>query len=154
MIFAVILILIALAAVGMALLSLNQLKNENARRERRGKQKKKPGIPIFALFGGAGAAFLVGILVMVISLMPGFSPKMTEDSDPALWGIQWEIFAEGAAVSEYERKDEIFFGAPEEYFVFPGVAAFRGNNYRNSATYGTADISEQYIERIWTAESG
>ncbi|MBQ1252137.1 MAG: hypothetical protein IIY02_04395, partial [Firmicutes bacterium] len=154
MIFAVILFLIALAAVGMALISLNQLKKENARRERRGKPAKKPGISFFAMLGGAGVALLIGILVMVISLMPDFSPKMTDDSDPALWGIQWEIFADGTAVSEYEREDEILFGAPEEYFVFPGVVAFRGNNYRNSATYGTANISEQTIERIWMAESG
>ena len=79
-----------------------------------------------------------------------FSAGKTENSDPMNWGIHWEILVDGQEVESYTRTEPISFGSPAEYFALPGIGAFRGNNYRNSATYGTADVAEQDISLEWT----
>ena len=82
-----------------------------------------------------------------------FNPKMTSLSDPANWGIRWEIIENGAITHSYNRENPITFGAPESYFALPGVATFRGNNYRDNAAYGTANIKDKTLSMAWTANS-
>ena len=79
-----------------------------------------------------------------------FAPQKTSASDPANWGITWEIFRENTAVADYTRETAITFGDPEDYFALPGIGAFRGNNYRNSATYGTAAITSESLSEVWS----
>ncbi len=47
------------------------------------------------------------------------------------------------------KKDVIEFGSPQEYSELEGVTAFRGNNYRDSASFGTRTVSEKKLEIIW-----
>ncbi len=54
---------------------------------------------------------------------------------------------------EYIPKDELSFGSPENYADLKGVTAFRGNNYRDSASYGTRTISEKKLEIVWSHET-
>jgi len=82
-----------------------------------------------------------------------FVPQKTEKTDPANWGIRWEIFDNGVIQHTYQRQDPIFFGEPDKYFSLPGVAAFRGNNYRNGGTYGTAEVTEEKLNLLWSADS-
>ena len=79
-----------------------------------------------------------------------FTAYKTESSDPMNWGIHWEILVDGQEVESYVREEPISFGDASEYFALPGVGAFRGNNYRNSATYGTADVTQQTISKVWS----
>ncbi len=79
-----------------------------------------------------------------------YTPAANSDSAPSNWSIQWEIFKNGTQVGSFERPDDIFFGDPEDYFALPGIPTFRGNNYRNSTTYGTANVEAEQIENIWT----
>lgn len=83
-----------------------------------------------------------------------FVPEKTAVSDPANWGIRWEIFEGSSITHSYEREQPISFGDPESYFALPGIAAFRGNNYRNNATYGTATVTEKKISTAWSADIG
>ena len=79
-------------------------------------------------------------------------PIPTERPDAAIlekWGLQWEIIQNGAVVENYTSEQPISFGAPEDYFALPGISTFRGNNYRNSATYGTANVVEKELEKAW-----
>jgi len=85
---------------------------------------------------------------------PTLSPAYTDLSNPENWGIQWEIIQGGAIVETYERPEPVSFGDPKNYFALPGIATFRGNNYRNSATYGTAQVSEQTISQVWSSGIG
>ncbi len=82
-----------------------------------------------------------------------FKPQMTAVSNPANWGIRWEIIENGAITHTYNRETPITFGAPEDYFALPGVATFRGNNYRDNAAYGTATVKEKTLSMAWTANS-
>lgn len=85
---------------------------------------------------------------------PTYTPAHTDSSNPENWGIRWDIIADGAIVDTYQREESISFGAPEDYFALPGIATFRGNNHRNSPVYGTANVTEQTLERIWTKQIG
>lgn len=83
-----------------------------------------------------------------------FTPSKTASSDPDNWGIHWEIYEGNQLVMEYQRQDAISFGEPEDYFALPGIATFRGNNYRNSPSYGTATVTQKTLNIDWTATTG
>ncbi len=57
---------------------------------------------------------------------------------------------DGEEVEAYTRSEEIWFGDPADYFALPGIATFRGNNYRNSTTYGTAQVTAEDLSMAWT----
>lgn len=85
---------------------------------------------------------------------PEFTPEKTASGDPANWGVTWEVIQGEAVLTEYLREEEITFGDPEEYFALPGIATFRGNNYRNGATYGTAEVVDEEFSRSWQVDTG
>ena len=84
-----------------------------------------------------------------------YAPHKTASTDPANWGITWEIYQDGVQVDSYERADPIFFGDGTEYSATPGIAGFRGNNYRTATGYGTAaSIVNKTYSTAWTAQTG
>ncbi len=90
----------------------------------------------------------------IISYLDNFHPHMVESSDPKNWDLQWEILVDGEVVPSYERPATISFGEPEDFAVLPGVSTFRGNNFRNNATYGITEIEEQTITEKWRYKTG
>ena len=84
---------------------------------------------------------------------PPFSPAYTDSSDPANWNMEWKIISGNNIVDSYTREDPIFF-EDGDYFALPGVATFRGSNYRTDASYGTADITQGNISQIWKMTVG
>lgn len=85
---------------------------------------------------------------------PTFTPEISDLSNPGNWKINWEIIQKGNIVDSYQRAETISFGKPEEYFALPGIATFRGNNYRNSPVYGTANVTENKLEFLWERTNG
>lgn len=114
---------------------------------------------------------------------PTPEPMPTESTDPAVLDVSWQdpavftgamayndaskpfaksdgstlnywVFEKGQPVSEYLPKDIIEFGPPEEYSDLKGVTAFRGNNYRDSAAYGTRTVTDKKLEIVWTHDLG
>ena len=83
-----------------------------------------------------------------------FSPAMTDISNPENFGIVWEIFEGDTKLESYERAESISFGEAEEYFALPGISTFRGNNYRNNATYGTAEVTNKTLTKVWSHSIG
>lgn len=77
-----------------------------------------------------------------------FAPEKSAASDPSLWDIQWQT--EGFS----PRSQSLSFGDGSDYFALPGLAGFRGDNYRSGATYGTADVQQQYISKAWNVSTG
>ena len=82
------------------------------------------------------------------------TPTSTAASDPANWGITWEIFENSSAMPSYDRAKPVSFGEPSSYFAIPGLSAFRGDNYRTGSTYGTADITEKTVTQLWSTATG
>lgn len=83
-----------------------------------------------------------------------FAPEKVTSTDPANWGITWEVYQDGVKVENYQRAEPIFFGQPEEYFQLPGIATFRGDNYRNNPVYRSCDIATKTLSTAWTADTG
>ena len=83
-----------------------------------------------------------------------FTVTGSEDTDPDNWDTDWDIIVDGEIVSSYTREDPISFGNGSEYFALPGIATFRGNNYRNTSTYGTAVVEEEKLTEIWYRSIG
>jgi len=83
-----------------------------------------------------------------------FQPRASLISNPDNFQMTWEIMADDKIVDRYQRDDPIFFELDREYFSLPGVATYRGNNYRTSATYGTAVIENETMEIVWSHPIG
>ena len=87
------------------------------------------------------------------ALQPTFTPTKSESSDPESWGVDWEIIYGGNYI-ESMPSTGISFGDPEDYFALPGIATFRGNNFRNSAVYGTVEVTENSLTKAWSKGIG
>lgn len=61
------------------------------------------------------------------------------------------IFRINTPLKQYtpRKKDKISFGSSEEYSELEGVTTFRGNNYRDSASFGTRTVSQKKLEIVW-----
>lgn len=72
-----------------------------------------------------------------------------ENLDKIKYEVSWEK-------EDYKdnEEDKIIMGSSEEYSDIEGVTCFRGNNYRNSASYGKANIKEEKLEVIWKIPIG
>lgn len=66
--------------------------------------------------------------------------------------IKYQVFSGSNAISGYKDTEQIVFGAPEAYSKMEGITTFRGNNYRNSAAYGTRKVVQKKLEIVWTSE--
>ncbi|MDD5603533.1 MAG: hypothetical protein PHG48_05535, partial [Eubacteriales bacterium] len=49
---------------------------------------------------------------------------------------------------------QINLGLPENYTRIDGISTFRGNNFRNSASYGYAKVTEARLEIVWRKNLG
>lgn len=167
-------ILILLFAI---LRTYSSIQYSRSRRTKR-RRKKEPAesILLTAILYAAALVMILGALVMGRSDAPDpqtsestqpssdttattqpeilFAPQKLNSTDPKNWGIQWEIFDNGTKVADYNREAPISFGDPQDYFALPGISAFRGNNYRNSATYGTAQVTEETLTLDWSIKTG
>ncbi len=83
-----------------------------------------------------------------------FEAVRTEAGDPKNWGVSWEIMANGKIVDSYTREEPISFGDGSEYTTLAGFTTFRGNNYRNTSTYGTATVTEKQLTKVWSKPIG
>ena len=60
----------------------------------------------------------------------------------------------GQSVTSFAREYTVSFPDPLFYNSVEGILSFRGNNYRNTATYGTAVIKEAKLEIVWEKPIG
>ena len=86
--------------------------------------------------------------------MPPFDAQQSIYTNPGNFEMTWEIIVGDEIVESYTRENPISFSDGADYFALPGVATFRGNNYRNNPTYGTANIKKGSIEVVWEHRIG
>lgn len=68
-------------------------------------------------------------------------PHATEATDPAKFGFTTKIYNDGVETPTFDRGESVSFGTGAEYTALEGVISYRGNNYRDQSSYGTADIT-------------
>ena len=79
-----------------------------------------------------------------------FAAVGSPDTDPANWNTDWDIIVNGQITNSYQRQEPITFGDGSEYFALPGIPTFRGNNYRNTSSYGTAEVEDVTLTKVWS----
>lgn len=82
-------------------------------------------------------------------------PHAVAATQPANWGMTWEVFGkENEVLNGFDRVDDISFADANPYFALPGIATFRGNNFRDSGSYGTVSLNNKiFSDRVWTQYS-
>ncbi len=65
-----------------------------------------------------------------------------------------QAYSGGKAVSSYSRGTPISLYDPIDYNQVPGVLTFRGNNFRNAPSFGTAAVREKKLSQIWERSMG
>ncbi len=75
-------------------------------------------------------------------------PAIEKSSEDAL-EIRTKLNLNGKDIETYSRPDPIEFGEGAEYSSVNGVITFRGNNYRDNAIFGEADIKEGRLSEAW-----
>ncbi len=73
---------------------------------------------------------------------------------PAKFELATGTYVDGKKVSSYNRADPIDFVRGSAYTNLEGVITFRGNNYRDSPSYGTADVQQKTLTLVWSVTSG
>lgn len=87
-------------------------------------------------------------------------PHTVSGTMPSDFGMTYEIMENGEITASYIRPQGILFPSPglstydEAYTVLKGVTTFRGNNYRNTSAWGTANVTEKTLESLWNTASG
>lgn len=70
-------------------------------------------------------------------------------NDPSI-RLETKIYQNGTRVSEYAPEDTVVFGGPDTYTQVEGVTTFRGNNFRDTSTYGTIPENPSKLEIMYT----
>lgn len=86
-----------------------------------------------------------------------FTPACTDTTRPSNMIEMTQIEVDGETlsdISQYQSSSEIQFGLGTDYTDVDGIITFRGNNFRDTASYGYADMTEYRFQEKWTATTG
>ena len=83
-------------------------------------------------------------------VIPEFEPLAADSTRPENMIASTAVEINGEAAQAYEAKEPIDFALPESYANLPGIVTFRGNNFRDSGSYGTAAITAGSLTQSWT----
>jgi len=86
-------------------------------------------------------------------LMP-FNPHATENTDPDIMIALHGINAGGATPEDFLLYPQTDFGFSEDYALIEGITTFRGNNFRDSASFGYANIRNASFGERWSRNTG
>lgn len=78
-------------------------------------------------------------------------PYETENSKIQNFNMSYQVKLESG---ETEYSSNVDMIKTENYSNIKGISTFRGNNYRENASYGTVNILENKLEKIWTKTIG
>lgn len=87
-------------------------------------------------------------------VMPEFNPAYVSGTEP--WNLveSDDIEVDGELLDAYTLPEPIDFGYGKDYTDVQGIVTFRGNNFREGASYGTARMSEKILGDYWTVPTG
>lgn len=89
--------------------------------------------------------------------VPEFNPYHTEETDPEKFVKDLAINVNGKTLKAdevYEPAELIDFLPGDEYTQVQGITAFRGNNFRDSASYGYAELRDYKFGKSWFHTTG
>lgn len=88
-------------------------------------------------------------------VLPEYAPYAVGGTAPSNLLQYTNIQVDGAGVDAYVLPEAIDFGLGESYTGVQGIVTFRGNNFRDNPTYGTANIvNAQFSDDTWNVSTG
>jgi len=88
------------------------------------------------------------------TLADDLAPHPVQGTNPSDIGLTAGVMDDGTETASYRRAEPISFGAGSEYTALEGVITFRGNNYRNEPSWGSAEISDGALKLLITKQTG
>jgi outer membrane protein assembly factor BamB len=85
---------------------------------------------------------------------PALALPPAEGCSPSEYGFSPEISLDDSIISEFKPQTNIFFPRAEDYSQIQGITTFRGNNHRDTASYGFVSVSEEKLEKVWSSNTG
>lgn len=82
-----------------------------------------------------------------------FLPYCTEETRPSKYIEYTEINVDGntlSNVSDYQPMEKFRFSKGENYTSVDGIVTFRGNNFRDTASYGYAEMKDYKLNGEWS----
>lgn len=76
------------------------------------------------------------------TLSPDLKPHYIDKTNPENFGFETKIMVGGEEVDSWKSDSDISFGLGEDYTELEGVITFRGNNYRDTPSYGYANLTK------------
>jgi outer membrane protein assembly factor BamB len=77
-----------------------------------------------------------------------------DGTKPSDFDLTTKIYEGKTAITSFDRTDPIDFGPGKDYTALEGIITFRGNNYREGASYGTADVKNGKLQVLWSVPTG
>ena len=87
-------------------------------------------------------------------VVPTFEPYAVDGTMPDKMIATTAIMADGKIVSEYTFPDPIDFSLGHNYAQIEGIVTFRGNNFRDSPSYGYAEMKKAKFGDKWSYGTG
>ncbi len=82
-------------------------------------------------------------------------PVSGDAAPPSALGISEGVYSGSAAQSSYTRKASLLIQDADRYsYHDAGVYAFRGDNFRRNAAFGTAEVAQGTLEEVWAFDMG
>ncbi len=82
------------------------------------------------------------------TIAAGLVPAKTENTDPAKFGFTTKIYVDGTETAAYSREVSVAFPAGAEYTALEGITTYRGNNYRDQPSWGTAAVTNGKLTKL------
>ena len=82
-----------------------------------------------------------------------FSPHAIDSTKPENFGLKTEIYAGSTKIDAYSL-GQFNMGEDNDYSSLDGIITFRGNNFRDSAVFGTAALTDKVFEDTWQVTTG
>ena len=82
-----------------------------------------------------------------------FNPTSTKETKPSRMMEYTNIMVNGKVLGsgkKYKAKETIEFDTGDKYTELEGVLTFRGNNFRDMPSYGTAKLKKYKMKKLWT----
>lgn len=89
--------------------------------------------------------------------MISFHPHAIKSTKPSKYIQMTQINVNGKTLTsnkKYHTKKKISFEQGKNYTTAEGILSFRGNNFRDTPVFGTADMKKNKLKADWTYQTG
>ncbi len=88
-----------------------------------------------------------------VEALPDFDPAYVDSTAPWTLIESTGIMVDGNVVDSYTLPDAIDFGYGSDYTGVDGIVTFRGNNFRDGASFGTVSLNEKIFGDYWVTST-